>query len=113
MLLKYFHAGDSSEDDSDETRSGGNKVDSPTALSSRFDERSPRPIQYPDCLKMILQEINQFVGEPSPAQVKVWCEQMEEDLTVSTHRIRAICTSTSAQSSSPLWYKERVCTCAA
>ena len=42
----------------DETRSGG-KVDSPTALSSQFDDRRPWPIQYSDCLKMILQEINQ------------------------------------------------------
>ena len=47
--------------------------------------------------------------KPGDEEIQAWCVKLEECLALSDTQISAVCANTAEQSSSPLWYKERVC----
>ena len=77
-------------------------------LQLMFDCRRPRPLRYPSSLTNLVTTINRST-EPTPADVKQWCDQLEQDLTLTPSAAEKVCTETNAQASSPAWYRERVC----
>lgn len=79
-------------------------------LQSQFDQRRPKPLQYPSSLSPLLERINSADREQvEVAHVKLWCEEMESLLCLSEAQRLEVCRSTSQQSQSALWYSERVC----
>ena len=115
VLLRYLsHDGvDTQTDDEDAGASvfyrSHDTTPDPPVLKSRFDDQRPRPIQYPECLRDLLDDINKLTGIPSEEEVAVWCEQLEKSLIVSAAERSTVCTTTKQQASSHLWYKERIC----
>ena len=111
VLSRYLVWSSNSEDsgDSDTNATGDDRPERGIVLSSRFDQRRPGPVQYASCMKPVLDSINASVGQPSPVQIKEWCDQLVRCVCVPSEERLSICRLTQAQSSSPLWYRERVC----
>ena len=73
----------------------------------RYDGLRPRAVQLPSYLDPVIREINSDVLPPSPSQVEEWAQLLINALSKVDRD--AVCKSTQEQSSSPTWYKERIC----
>lgn len=108
VLLRYFRAGDTSGEESEDPLEP--EGESGAIHGSQYDKRRPRQLQYPPCLKTLLANINRHGPEqPTPGQVELWCLQLEEALQQSAAAAEQVREDTSLQASSQLWHTERVC----
>ena len=106
VLLRYFQPG--APHSPDPVLEEEDNTDQSAHLTSRFDSRRPSHLQYPTCLRPLIEDINTTSGEPDEDQMKVWISQLADLLSLGEEERQSVCSATKNQSSLDLWYKESI-----
>ena len=77
-------------------------------ITSRFDGYSPSPLEWSASCQPILDTVNAAALPPSSCDIDTWCEQLQEALCVGEADRQKLETEAREQSTSNVWYRERV-----